>query len=99
MSKEDKAAAKAKKEADQLETFKTAGLSTSEQELVKTSYANRSANTKVLKADASLREDDVKAKAKEFSTAEDTMLKEKLGAAKYNAFKDAQKAQREAQKN
>ena len=96
MSKEDKEAAKAKKEADIQEAFKTAGLTADEQQLVRTSYADSSAFGKKLKDDSSLSDEDRKAKAKEFSTAEDAKLKEKLGAEKYKAFKDVQKAQRAA---
>lgn len=98
LSKEEKAAAKAKKDADLQEAFKAAGFTALEEDLVKTSYAKRSANTKLLKADTSLSEEDVKAKSKEFSTAEDDMLKEKIGLNKYKAFKAVQKAQKEAQK-
>jgi len=98
MSKEEKEAAKVKKEADLKAAFKTAEFTSYDEELVRTSYANRSANTKKLKTDTSLSEDDVKAKSKEFSSAEDAVLKEKIGAPKYKAFKDAQKAQREAAK-
>lgn len=93
-SKEEKAEAKAKKDADLQEAFRIAGFTEAEGELVKTSYAARSANTKKLKADSSLSEEDVKAKSKEFSTSEDDMLKEKVGMLKYKAFKAAQKAQR-----
>lgn len=98
MSKEEKAAAKAKKEADLQNTFDTAGLTADEQQLVRTSNADRIAYGKTLKADTTLSEEDLKAKGKEFSIAEDAKLKEKLGAQKYKALKDAQKAQREAAK-
>lgn len=98
MSKEEKEAAKVKKEADLKAAFTAAEFTAADEELVRTSYTNRSANTKKLKADTSLSEDDVKAKSKEFSTAEDAILKEKLGAPKYKTFKDTQKAQREAAK-
>nr|WP_315147847.1 hypothetical protein [uncultured Flavobacterium sp.] len=96
MSKEEKQAAKAKKEAELQEAFNTAGFTANEQQLVRTSYADRSAFGKKLKEDSSLSDEDRKAKAKEFSTTEDAKLKEKLGTEKYKAFKDAQKAQRAA---
>lgn len=92
MSKEE---AKALKEANMKEAFSSAGFTPAEEELVRTSYANRSANNKKLKADTSLSPEDIKAKAKEFSTSEDNMLKEKIGLQKYKAFKDTQKKQRE----
>jgi hypothetical protein len=87
-----------KKEADLKAAFTAAEFTAADEELVRTSYTNRSAYTKTLKADTALTEEDVKAKSKEFSTAEDVVLKEKLGASKYKIFKDTQKAQREAAK-
>lgn len=96
MSKEEKEAAKVKKEADLKAAFTAANFTAADEVLVKTSYANRSANSKKLKADTSLSDDDRKAKAKEFSASEEAILKEKLGETKYKAFKDVQKAQRDA---
>lgn len=96
MSKQEKEAAKAKKEANLQEAFKAAGLTTEEQQLIRTSSAARSEYGKTLKADASLSDEDRKAKAKEFITAEDNKLREKMGQDKFKAFKSAQKAQREA---
>jgi hypothetical protein len=99
LTKEEKAAAKVKKEADLQEAFKIAGFTSNEEELVRTSYAKRSTNYKVLKADTSFSEEDVKVKAKEFSASEDDMLKEKIGIAKYKVFKATQKVQKEAAQN
>ena len=97
-SKEDKAAAKAKKEADLLEAFKTAGVTEDEQQKVRTIMDESSAFGKALKADASLSEEEKTAKSKEYGKAKDGRLKELLGAEKYKAFKDVQKAQKEAAK-
>ena len=98
MSKEDKAAAKAKKESDLLEAFKTAGVTEADQLKVRAIMDESSAFGKALKADASLSEEEKTAKSKEYGKAKDGKLKELLGAEKYKAFKDVQKAQKEATK-
>jgi hypothetical protein len=98
MSKEDKAAAKAKKESDLLEAFKTAGVTEADQLKVRAIMDESSAFGKALKADASLSEEEKTAKSKEYGKAKDGKLKELLGAEKYKAFKDVQKARKEATK-
>jgi len=97
-SKEEKAAAKAKKEADLMEAFKTAGLTDDEQQKVRAIMEENSAFGKTLKADTSLSDEDRKAKNKEYYNVSNGKLKELLGADKYKAFKDVQKAQKEAAK-
>lgn len=97
MSKEDKAAAKAKKEADLQEAFKTAGLTAEEQQKFKAIVDETSALNKTIKADTSLSDDEKMTKSKENTKARDTKLKELLGEAKYKALKDVQKSQKEAQ--
>ena len=97
-SKEDKAAAKAKKESDLLEAFKTAGITDEEQQKVRAIMEESSAFGKALKSDASLSEEEKTAKSKEYGKAKDARLKELLGAEKYKTFKDVQKAQKEAAK-
>ena len=96
MSKEDKAAAKSKKEANLQEAFKTAGLTADEQQKYKVIAEESAALNKTLKADESLTNEEKMAKAKENIKARDTKLKELLGEAKYKALKDIQKAQKEA---
>jgi hypothetical protein len=98
VSKEDKAAAKAKKESDLLDAFKTAGVTEDEQQKVRAIMEESSAFGKALKADASLSEEEKTAKSKEYGKAKDARLKELLGLEKYKAFKDVQKAQKEAAK-
>lgn len=98
LTKEEKAAAKAQKETDLQFAFKSAGLSASEQQMVRTSMEDRNAFKKSLKEDSSLSEDDLNAKYKEFSKAEDAKQKAAFGDDKYKAFKAIQKAQKEAQK-
>ena len=99
MSKEDKAAAKAKKESDLLDAFKTAGITDEEQQKVRAIMEESSAFGKALKADSSLSEEEKTLKSKEYGKAKDARLKELLGAEKYKAFKDVQKAQKEAAKS
>ena len=98
ISKEDKAAAKAKKESDLLEAFKTANVTDDEQQKIRAIMEESSAFGKALKADASLSEEEKTAKSKEYGKAKDARYKELLGAEKYKAFKDVQKAQKEAAK-
>ncbi|MBP6587352.1 MAG: hypothetical protein KA208_04940 [Flavobacterium sp.] len=98
MSKEEKAAAKAKKEADLQEVFKTAGLTADEIQKFRTIVEESSALNKTVKADTSLSEEQKTVKTKENTKARDAKLKELLGEAKYKALKDAQKAQKEANK-
>lgn len=98
MSKEDKAAAKAKKESDLLEAFKTADISDAEQIKVRAIMEENSAFGKTLKADATLSDEDRKAKNKEYYKISNEKLKELIGPDKYKTFKDVQKAQKEAAK-
>ena len=98
ISKEEKAAAKAKKEADLQEVFKTAGLTADEIQKFRTIVEESSALNKTVKADTSLSEEQKTVKTKENTKARDAKLKELLGEAKYKALKDAQKAQKEANK-
>ena len=98
MSKEEKAAAKAKKEADLQEVFKTAGLTADEIQKFRTIVEESSALNKTVKADTSLSEEQKTQKTKENTKARDAKLKELLGEAKYKALKDEQKAQKEANK-
>jgi hypothetical protein len=98
LTKEEKAAQKAQKEANLIEAFKIAELTTEEQQLVRTSLEARSTYKKALKADTSLSEEEFNTKYKEFSKSEDEKYKAAFGAEKYKLFKDTQKAQKAAQK-
>jgi len=97
-SKDDKAAAKAKKESDLLDAFKTAGVTDTDQQKVRVIMDENAAFVKTLKADTSLSDEDRKAKNKEYYNVSNGKLKEIIGEEKYKAFKDAQKAQKEAAK-
>lgn len=86
-----------KKEADLLEAFKTAGITAEEQVKVRVIVDESTAFYKALKADASLSEEDKKAKSKEYSNnVRNPKLNEVIGEAKSKAFRDAQKSQKEA---
>lgn len=97
MSKEEKAAAKAKKEADLQEAFNNAGLTADEQQKTRTILDESSALNKTVKADTSLSDDQKMEKSKENNKTRDAKIKELLGEAKYKALKNVQKAQKEAQ--
>lgn len=97
-SKEEKAAAKAKAEANLQEAFKTAGFTADDQQNYKSAMEERSAYKKSLKEDSSLSEDDFNTKYKEFTKAQDAKLKGLIGDSKIKTFKDTQKAQKEAMK-
>jgi hypothetical protein len=96
ISSQDKAAAKAKKEADLQEAFKKAELTADEQEKMRTIMEESSAYSKSLKSDTSLSEEQVKAKSAEYGKAKNARIKELLGEAKYNSLRQIQKAQKEA---
>ena len=98
LSKEEKAAAKAKKEADLMEAFKTASLTEGEQQKYRVNMEESSAFGKSLKADATLSDEEKAAKSKEYGKAKDAKLKELLGIEKYKAFKEVQEAQKAAAK-
>ena len=98
LSKEEKAAAKAKKEADLMEAFKTASLTEVEQQKYRVIMEESSAFGKSLKVDATLSDEEKAAKSKEYGKAKDAKLKELLGIEKYKAFKEVQEAQKAAAK-
>lgn len=98
MSKQDKEAAKAKKESELMDAFKTADISATEQQKIRDYMSESMASNKMLKADTSLSEDDMKTKYKEISKDREAKIKALVGDAKYKALKDAQKAQKEAAK-
>ncbi len=98
ISKEERASAKVKKEADLMEAFKTAGLTEDEQQKFRSIMEESSAFGKSLKADATLSDEEKAAKSKEYSKAKEGKIKELLGVEKYKALKEVQKAQKEASK-
>ncbi len=103
ISKEEKAAAKAekqaakdKKEADLVDAFKKGGLSSSEQVKARTILDAANEKTKPIKADDMMNDAEKKEKLDAIYHDRNEELKALLGKDKYKAFKDAQKAQKEA---
>jgi hypothetical protein len=98
MTKEEKSAAKAKKEADLVEAFTKADLSTDEQLKCRAVLEASNEQTKPIKADASLSDDAKKAKLDAVYKERNESLKAIMGDAKFKIFKAMQKAQKEAAK-
>lgn len=91
MTKEEKQAAREKKEADLIAAFNEAGLTIEEQQFYRKCAAERSENLKQLKADNSLTAEERKAKVKEIIIASNDKLKNQIGDIKFKALKSAQK--------
>lgn len=96
MTKEEKQAAREKKEAELLAAFNEAGLTIEEQQFYRKCAVERSENLKQLKADISLSDVERKAKEKEIVIASNDKLKNEIGDIKFKALKSAQKLQRES---
>jgi len=96
MSKAEKEAAKAKKEADLMEAFTKAGLTAAEQTKVRALLDESNEKTKPIKADASLSEDAKKEQLDVIYKDRNEQLKGIMGNDKYKIFKATQKAQKEA---
>ena len=94
MTKEEKQAAKEKKEADLIAAFNEAGLTIEEQQFYRKCAAERSENLKQLKADNSLTAEERKAKEREIIIASNDKLKNQIGDIKFKALKSAQKLKR-----
>ncbi len=96
MSKEEKQMAKDKKEKDLKDAFKAAGTSSSEEKQVRAILDESNEKSSVIKKDASLSEEDKKAKLAVVYAERNEAMKALMGKDKYKAFKDEQKAQKEA---
>jgi hypothetical protein len=96
MTKEEKQAAREKKEAELLAAFNEAGLTIEEQQFYRKCAVERSENLKQLKADISLSDVERKAKEKEIVIASNDKLKNEIGDIKFKSLKNAQKLQKEA---
>jgi hypothetical protein len=96
ITKEEKQAAREKKEAELIAAFNEAGLTIEEQQFYRKCSVERSENLKQLKADNSLTDVERKAKEKEIVIASNDKLKNEIGDIKFKALKSAQKLQREA---
>lgn len=96
MTKEEKQAAREKKEAELIAAFNEAGLTIEEQQFYRKCAAERAENLKQLKADTSLSDEERKAKEKEIVIASNEKLKNEIGDIKFKSLKNAQKLQKEA---
>ncbi|MCY7292700.1 MAG: hypothetical protein LH615_11035 [Ferruginibacter sp.] len=96
MTKQEKVAAKAKKEADLLEAFTKAGLTADEQQKARAALEESNEKIKSIKADASLSDEDKKTKMNAIYKERNNNLKTMMGEATYKVFKATQKAQKEA---
>lgn len=96
LSKAEKEAMKAKKEADLVEAFKRADLTEEQQKKAREVLDASNEKSKAIKTDAKLNDDEKKLKVEELYKERNEQLKEVMGEFKYKAFKQAQKAQKEA---
>jgi hypothetical protein len=96
MTKAEKEAAKAKKEANLAEAFTKAGLTAEEQEKCRVVLTESNEKTKPIKADASLTEDAKKEKLETIYKQRNDDLKAIMGEDRYKIFKETQKAQKQA---
>lgn len=90
-TKEEKAAEKAAKEAKEKSDYATAGFT--DEQIVKIKEVNKEVNekSKALKGDASLSEDDKKAKMKELSADKKNRIIAIVGEEKYKLWQKAKK--------
>ena len=93
-SKEDKEAAKAKKEADLLEVFKIAAITPEEQVKMREFIVESGEYGKQLRADPDFTDEEKILKAKVYSKIKNARMKELLGDAKYKIYRDAVNAQK-----
>ncbi len=94
VSKEDKEAAKAKKEADLLEVFKIAEITPEEQVKMREFIVESGEYGKQLRADPDFTDEEKILKAKVYSKIKNARMKELLGDAKYKVYRDAVNAQK-----
>lgn len=92
--KEDKEAAKAKKEADLLEVFKIAAITPEEQVKMRELIAESGEYGKQLRADPDFTDEEKILKAKVYSKIKNARMKELLGEAKYKVYRDSVNAQK-----
>lgn len=96
LTKEQKEAAKAKKEAELAEAFKSAGLTADEEKKAREVLDAIGEKSKAIKIDATLSEDARKAKLDELNKEKNDKLKEVMGETKFKAYQQAKKKQKEA---
>jgi hypothetical protein len=94
VSKDDKEAAKAKKEADLLEVFKIAAITPEEQAKMREFIVESGEYGKQLRADPDFTDEEKIMKAKVYAKIKNARMKELLGDAKYKVYRDAVNAQK-----
>ena len=96
LTKEEKAAQKAKYEADLMEAYKEAELSDQQIADVKAAIGEANKKSNELKTNTVLSEDDKKAAKKVISDQKNARLKEIMGEEKYHKYDEARKRQKAA---
>ena len=96
MTKEEKAAQKAKQEADLLEAFKEAGLSEAQITSCKDAIAAAGKKSSELKKNQALTEDEKATAKKVISDEKNAQLKQIMGDDAYRKYNAARKRQKEA---
>lgn len=96
MTKEQKAAAKIKKEQDLADSFKEAGFTKAEENKVRAILDDANEKSKELKTDDTLSEDEKAAKKEEINQEKNAKIKEVIGAEKNKLWNSIRKKQKEA---
>ncbi len=95
-TKEEKQKAKEKQQEEMAAAYKEAGLTDDQIKQVEAAMKEASEKGKPIKNDATLSEDDKKAKLKEISDEKNAKIKEIMGADKYKIYSATRKKQKEA---
>jgi predicted nucleic acid-binding Zn-ribbon protein len=95
MTKEEKAAAKAKKEKDLNDALTQTGLTNDQQSQVKDVLTDAEQKNKDLKNDAKLTDEEKAAKKEEINAAKNDKLKAIMGADKFKVWSQIRKKQKE----
>ncbi len=95
MTKAEKQAVKDKKEADLAEAFSKAGVSKTEEAMVRKILDETNEKTKPIKTDDTMNEADKKEKLDALYHDRNDQMKLAMGNDKYKAFKEAQKIQKQ----
>ena len=96
LTKEEKAAKKAKKEADLTAALTETGLTTDQQTLVRSTLTGAEEKNKEIKNDDALTDAEKAAKKEEVDSAKNDKLKQIMGADKFKVWNAVRKKQKEA---
>lgn len=96
LTKEEKAAQKAKKEADLTAALTETGLTADQQTLVRATLKEAEEKGKEIKNDDALTDDEKAAKKEEVNSAKNDKLKQIMGADKFKIWNAIRKKQKEA---